>query len=88
MSGRRFQFSVWNLMLAMVPLAVVFGLASQVNAAGRMVWVVAALIAAGPAVGALIGGWKGMAGGILLAIGIGLLAWLAIVFEMVCGGRL
>jgi lipase maturation factor len=57
---RRFQFSVWNLMLMMVPLAVVFGLASQVAEKGWVVWLCAVVIGGALAVGALIGGWSGM----------------------------
>src|SRR5262245_25414942 len=57
---KRFQFSVWNLMLAVVPLAVAFSLASLVRGAPLWVWVVAAVIGIGPAVGALVDGAKGM----------------------------
>src|ERR1051326_2380200 len=67
--ARRFQFSVWNLMLAMVPLAVVFWLA-RASGAGWVVWLLALYVGCWPAVGALIGGWSGM--------GIGL-AWLFVV---------
>jgi hypothetical protein len=56
----RIQFSVWNLMLAVVPLAVAFSLASLVRGAPWWVWVVAAVIGIGPAVGALVGGSNGM----------------------------
>jgi len=60
---RRFQFSVGNLMLMMVPLAVVFGLASLNSGAGWGVWVVAVTVGVGPAVGALVDGWNGMVRG-------------------------
>lgn len=63
MDGKRFQFSVGNLMLSMVPLAVVFGLASLAREAGWAVWLVAISVGIGPAVGALVGGWDGMGRG-------------------------
>jgi len=50
-------------MLAMVPLAVVFGLASLAREAGWAVWLVAISVGVGPAVGALVGGWNGMGQG-------------------------
>src|SRR5262245_11645071 len=59
----RFQYSVGSLMLSMVPLAVVFGLASLASRAGWMVWVLAVIVGIGPAVGALVGGWNGMGRG-------------------------
>lgn len=68
-SRRRIQFSIWNLMLMMIPLAVVLGLASQSLEKSWMVWFSAVVVGGGPAVGALIGGWKGMIRGLLLTIG-------------------
>jgi hypothetical protein len=56
----RFQFSIWNLMLSMVPLAVVFSLASLARDAGSWVWFAAVIVGVGPAVGALVGGLAGM----------------------------
>jgi hypothetical protein len=60
---RRFQFSIGNLMLAMVPLGVVFGIASLAREAGWAVWLVAISAGIGPAIGALVGGWDGMGRG-------------------------
>lgn len=57
---KRFQFSIWNLMVMMVPLAVTFWLASLAREVGWAVWLVAIGVGIGPAVGALIGGWNGM----------------------------
>ena len=77
---KRFQFSVWNLMLMMVPLAVVFGLASQAPDKNWVVWLSAVVIGGGPAVGALVGGWKGMIRGLLLTIGW---LWLPVVMCLI-----
>lgn len=61
MDGRRIQFSVWNLMLMMVPLAVVFWLASQAGSAlDWKIWAACLYVGCGPAIGALVGGWRGM----------------------------
>jgi hypothetical protein len=63
-----FQFSMFNLMLAMVPLAVVCACISFENRFGRNLWtavvIVFGLTAAG---GTLAGGWRGM----FRAVGVG-----------------
>ena len=57
-------------MLMMVPLAVVFGLASQAGSAlDWKIWVGCLCVGSAPAIGALVGGWRGMKRG---------LGWLAL----------
>jgi hypothetical protein len=69
-----FQFSMFNLMLAMVPLAVVCACIGYENRFGRNLWtavvIVFGLTAAG---GTLAGGWRGM----FRAVGVGVGATLA-----------
>jgi hypothetical protein len=57
---KRLQFSVWNLMLMMVPLGVVFGLASQAGSLAPAVWILGLYVGCFAAVGALVGGLRGM----------------------------
>src|SRR5215831_6066368 len=60
----KFRFSLANLMLMMLPLAVAFWVARQASGNGSwIVWVIMLVIAIGPAIGALGGGWRGMAKG-------------------------
>lgn len=65
MNGRRIQFSIGNLMLMMVPLGVVFWFARQASEERWLVWLVALSIGIWPAIGALMGGWKGMGQGLV-----------------------
>jgi hypothetical protein len=73
---KRFQFSVWNLMLMMVPLAVVFAVWSVVarNQSGKGALALTTLVGVGGAIGALVGGWKGMRKGLLLGLGLFIVA--------------
>jgi len=61
---KRFQFSVGNLMLSMVPLAVLFGLASRAGAVDVRVWIALLYVGLWPAAGALVDGWRGMLRGL------------------------
>jgi len=69
---KRFQFSVGNLMLMMVPLAVVFAVVSVVmrTQAGQGALVLAVLVGLGGAIGALVGGGEGMRKGLLRGLGL------------------
>jgi hypothetical protein len=61
---RRFQFSIWNLMLMVLLWAVLFWNARQNVQGGPGVWIGAVVIGIAPAIGALVAGWKGMGQGL------------------------
>lgn len=88
MDGRKqFQFSVWNLMLAVVPLAVALSVAGYAmrhrGVAAAVVYAAGALaIGFGGAIGMLTGG----RGRMYFGIAIGVCVWLAIVVGLTCWG--
>src|SRR5262245_8258976 len=81
---RRFQFSVGNLMLMMVPLAVVFGLASQAGPLAPAVWILGGYVGCWAAVGALVGGLRGMLLGLgwFVVVNIGFAGALELLFML------
>jgi hypothetical protein len=90
----KFRFTLANLMLMMLPLAVAFWFARRASGNGSwIVWVIMLVIASAPAVGALAGGWRGMVKG---AGSIGfvadraflytiLAAWFVLMIQMLAG---
>src|SRR6478752_9180787 len=64
MNVKRFQFSIWNLMLMVLLWAVLFWNARQNVQGGPGVWIGAVVIGIAPAIGALVAGWKGMGQGL------------------------
>jgi hypothetical protein len=81
---KRIQFSVGNLMLMMVPLAVALSVAGYAmrhrGAAGMVYAAGAVVIGFGGAVGMLTGG----RGRMYFGIAIGVCIWLAIVVALTC----
>src|SRR5262245_57130787 len=60
---KRFQFSMWNLMLMVLLWAVLFWDARQDVHGGPGVWIGVLVVGIAPAIGTLVAGWKGMGQG-------------------------
>jgi hypothetical protein len=93
---KRFQFSVWNLMLMVALWSVLFWNARQNVQGGAGVWIGAVVIGIAPAIGALLAGWKGMRKGfgwflVVYVIGlavVGIVWGLAFLIQAVSVGAL
>lgn len=84
MDGQRFQFSVGNLMLMMLPLAVALSVAGYAMRHRGVAAVVYAAGAVAIGVGGAIGMLTGGRGRMYFGIAIGVCVWLAIVVGLTC----